>query len=91
MRLKDGFKLTDVAGDYMLIPVGEHSDSFGGFIALNECSAFLVKQLSTEISFSELVSRLLKEYAVDEATAVESVKYTVDSFSELGVIEGDIR
>ena len=88
MRLKDEFMLTDVAGDYLLIPVGEHSDAFGGYVALNACSAFLIRQMSQDISVPELVLRLQKEYEVDEAAARESVEYTVRNLSELGVIEG---
>jgi len=87
IKLKDNFKLTDIAGDAMLIPVGEDTYAFGGYVALNETAAFLIRQMSESIDEQELTARLLDAYEVDEQTAAESVAETVQKLRELGVVE----
>lgn len=86
MRLKDGFKLVDVVGDFTLIPVGEDATSFGGYVALNAVSAFLIRQMASDITEQELVLRLMEEYEIDEETAKESVDDAIAMLREIGVI-----
>ena len=68
MKLKDGFILRDVAGQTVVLPSGEEMD-LNMMITLNDTGKFLWELLEAEKSAAELVSALLSEYDVDEATA----------------------
>jgi hypothetical protein len=67
MKLKEGFILQEVAGETVVLPVGEQLD-MNMMITLNESGAFLWKQLeqaAEELHFAgvtreELVERLQK-------------------------------
>lgn len=72
MKLKDGFILRDVAGQTVVLPSGADLD-LNMMITLNDTGKFLWTLLETEKTEAELVSALLSEYDVDEATAAAAV------------------
>lgn len=41
MKIKSGFVLEQVGGDYLAVAVGELADTFNGMVRLNETGAFL--------------------------------------------------
>ena len=63
------FEITEVSGEFMAIPIGDTAHSFRGIVALNNASAFLLRQMETHKSKPELVNLLCSEFKVDEATA----------------------
>ena len=82
MRLKEGFLLRKVAGDYVVVPSGNAMIDFKAMISLNETGAFLWEALKNEQTEDGLVSALLGEYDVDEATAREDVGEFVNLLKE---------
>lgn len=68
MKIKDGFILREVAGETVVIPTGDTLD-LNMMITLNETGAFLWKQLEQETTEDAVVTALLGEYDVDEASA----------------------
>lgn len=73
MKLKDGYILREVAGNYIVVAVGDEALDFNGLITTNETGAYLWEKLSENISEQELVEALLSEYEVDEKTAIEDI------------------
>lgn len=63
--------LRDIAGENILVPVGETALRIQGMIALSESGALLWQALEQERTEEELVALLLEEYEVtpDEARA----------------------
>ena len=76
MKVKDDYLLRNVAGSHIVVPVGEGCLDFSGVITLNEVGAFLWEKLQADTSAEGLLSALLAEYDVDEATA----KADIDEF-----------
>ena len=72
MKLKDGFLLRKVAGEYVVIPTGSELD-LNMMITLNGTGAFLWEKLQAETTEDALVAALLAEYDVDEDIAKKSV------------------
>ena len=81
MKLKDGFILRQVAGEYVVLPVGGELD-FSGMITLNETGATLWKRLEQEAELADLTAALTAEYDVDEATAAAAVEQFVAQLKE---------
>ncbi len=73
MKIKDGYMLRKVAGNYIIVPVGTEAVDFNGLITTNETGAFLWQKLSEDISNEDLLSALLDEYEIDEATARDDI------------------
>lgn len=82
MKIKEGFILREVAGNYIVVAVGSMVKEFNGVINLNETGAFLWKVLEKGATEEDLKNALLAEYDVDEATALQGVKLFVSKIRE---------
>lgn len=87
MKLKEGFEIVDIAGDYMAIPTGSNMATYGGNVILNEVSAFLLKQMKQNVSKEDLVELMLNEYEVDRETASADIDEIIMTFTKLGLVE----
>lgn len=87
MKACPDFLLKEIAGDYMLIPVGKQYVDFAAMITLNETGAFLWKCLQEDCSQQQLVSALCGEYEIDEATAQSDVSAFVEMLSSNGMLQ----
>ena len=85
MKLKDGFMLRQVAGEYVVLSVGADLD-FNGMITLNETGATLWKRLEQEAELADLTAALTAEYDVDEATATVAAEQFVAKLKERGFL-----
>lgn len=87
MKILDGFILREVAGNYIVVSVGDRVKKFNGVINLNESGAFLWKQLENESDEDSLINALMAEYDVDEELAKKDVKAFVSTLKEAGLIK----
>lgn len=74
IKLKEGYIYRKIAGEHVVIPIGNNIADFNGIISLNETAAFLWQQLKDETEPSALVIALLDEYEVDQAQAEKDVE-----------------
>ncbi len=87
MKIKDGFILREVAGNYIVVAVGDAVKNFNGVINLNETGAFLWKELVKGCDEDALLAALLAEYDVDEEIAKTDVKAFITKLTEAGLIK----
>lgn len=87
MKIKDDFILKEIAGSYVVVPVRQRSVDFSGIIKLTESGAFLWKILINGAEKQDLVSALLDEYEVDEATAAADVDRFISSLNDADILE----
>jgi len=85
MKLKEGFILSEVGGQTVVIPSGDIID-LKVVITLNETGKFIWKHLSEETDIGALVDALLAEYDVDRATAEAHVKGFVKILEDNGFL-----
>ena len=81
MKLKNGFILREVAGENVVIPIGDALD-LNMMITLNETGCTLWKRLEQEAELADLTADLLAEYDVDEATAAAAAEQFVAKLNE---------
>ena len=82
MKIKDGYMLSNVAGKYIVVPLGSEALDFNGIITTNETGAFLWKCLENDISEKDLLTALLKEYDIDEKMAAEDLSDLINKLKE---------
>lgn len=87
MKIKKGFVLRVVAGESVVVPVGELSKSFHGMINLNETGAFLWRFFTEEHTVEEGVDALCGEYEVERERAAEDVNKFAEILTENGFVE----
>lgn len=88
MKLKEGYILREIAGNNVIIPVGDKRTKFNGVMTLSGTGAFLWKMLETGAeSEKELADAILSEYEIDEATASADVHSFVEKVYAKGLLE----
>lgn len=87
MKIKEGFILREVVGNYIVVAVGNAVKQFNGVINLNETGAFLWKRLSEGAEEQDLVDALLNEYEVSEEIAKRDVGIFIDKLKRENLIK----
>lgn len=87
MKIKDGFTLRNVVDEFIVMPTGDNIAKFEGAVVLNEISAFIYKQLENPVSRDDLLTAVLNEYDVDEATAAADLDALLDKLADMGILE----
>ncbi len=89
MKAKSGFVLRHVVGEYILIPTGENIGTFNGTVLLNDVSAFLWEKLQSPICREDLLTAMLDQYQVDEATAARDLDALLEKLRSYSLIEDE--
>ena len=87
MRIKDGFMLREIAGSWVVVPIGERVVEFNGLMTLSETGAMLWNRLEKGTDVEGLVAMLLDEYDVDKGTARADVEEFISVVGEKGLFE----
>ena len=87
MQIKQGFKLKEVCGERILVPMGENNVDFSKLIALNDSSYLLWRRMEKgPFTSEELVNILCEEYDVTPDVAVKDVENLIKQYRSEGVI-----
>lgn len=87
MRLKEGYELNNIIGEWAVVPIGGRMTDVNGILTLSESGAFLWNKLKTGSDIEKLVSSLLAEYKIDRSTAEEDVRQFIADLNKLGLLE----
>ena len=89
LKAKSGFILRDIAGEHILMPIDDNISKYNGVVLLNDVSAFLWKKLEHPVSRDDLLTALLDQYRVDEATAANDLDQLLEKLRSFDVIEDE--
>ena len=88
MKVKDGFVLTEAAGNSLVVAVGDMADKFSGYIKLNSTGAFIWKLIENkDRTTDELTAALTKEYEISEDIARRDILAFEKTLGDAGIIE----
>lgn len=86
MQLKHEFVMREVAGETLLVPVGQATLSLNGMLVLNGSGKLLWERIPAAGTEEDLVAAVLEEYEVDRQTAERDVREFLDSLRKLGIL-----
>lgn len=86
MKIKDGFMLRQVAGEWVVVPLGERVVEFNGIMTLSESGALLWQELEKDVSHEELVKAILREYEINEEIARFDIREFIAKLEETKLI-----
>ena len=90
MKISKGFMLREIAGEYIVVPIGKAVFQFMGLITLNEVGRFLWELLqSKEYSMDQLIQKICQSYEVEEAVAQSDVREFIDALKSRGILSDD--
>ena len=87
VKLKEGFMLREIAGQWVVIPIGERVVEMSGIISLTETGALIWKELEQNASIDDIIKKIVSEYDIDVETAKANAASFLESIKEKGLIE----
>ena len=87
MKIKKGFVLRRVMGNYVVVAVGEASRSFRGMIKLNDTGRVIWDMLSEGCERADIVKRICDEYEADAATVEADVDAFIKTLQGANILE----
>lgn len=87
MRINENFLLREVAGNTIVVPVGDAAERFSGMIKLNETAVCIWRALEDDTDEAEVIAALRAEYDIDEETAAADVARFIATLRKAGILE----
>ena len=87
MKVSNDFILREIAGEFLLVPVGAASAMFNGLITMNELGKFIFQALSEDLTARQVAEKITGEYEVDFATALADTEEFLDQLRQVGALE----
>ncbi|MBO4811030.1 MAG: PqqD family protein [Prevotella sp.] len=88
MKVKNGFKLRSVCGEYIIVAEGVENIDFSRVISLNDSAAYLWKNIQDkEFNADDLAELILEEYEIDKETATKDSENLINQWKDAGIIE----
>lgn len=66
MKLAENYMLKEIAGNYVVIPVGQNVVDYKGMLHLNPTGAFICKCLEEDTSMEAILEKMYAEYQAEE-------------------------
>ena len=86
MKSKLNLVKRNIAGDIILVPVGETSLKLNGLITLNEVGEFIWDNLENAEDDAAMAALVTGEYEVDPTVAAADVSEFLGKLRDLGVL-----
>lgn len=86
MRAVKDIILREIAGEYILIPVGAAALKIHGIINLTESGHLLWEKLQEPCREEELVAAIRQEYEIDKETAAQDVHDFLKKMADAGLL-----
>lgn len=88
MKIKKGFELREICGEYIVVAHGDKNIDFSKVINLNESAAVMWKEVADkDFTAEDLASILLNTYDVEEEIAQTDALRIMKEWIETGLAE----
>ena len=87
MKIKDNLLIREIAGTWIVVPIGQRVIEFNGLMTLNEIGVFIWKKLERETTVAELTKSVTDEYNIDEQTAINDIEEFIAKLIEKDLID----
>ena len=88
MKINENFVLKTIAGEAVVMPVGEAVSKVNGMIKLNPTAEVIWKALEKETDFESVINEVKANCdGVDEATLRDDVTAFIEKLRKLGILE----
>ncbi len=88
MKVKEGFQLRDVCGEFVVVAYGLQNIDFSKMVVFNESAVTVWKAVSArEFTTEDMAQALMDEYEVAPDTAMADATRLAEEWKEIGIIE----
>lgn len=86
MRLMEGLCVRNILGEFIAVPTGSAAAKLSGLVALSGSGKLLFDLLQTEQTEQSLLEAMLREYDIDEETALADIREYLDAVRQHGLL-----
>lgn len=87
MKIKSGFVVREIAGQSVVIALGQAGKIFNGLIKLNETGRLIWDMLVTGAEREEIIDAMAEAYDVDRADLARDCDAFLQSLQEKNILE----
>ncbi len=87
MKIREGFVAREIAGETIVIALGEASKIFNGMIKLNETGRIIWNGLSKGEDQETIIDGILAEYDVDRETVERDFNKFIETLRGANILE----
>lgn len=87
MRINGEYVLREIAGEFILVPIGNTAMEMNGMITLNEVGVFIWNKLKDECTREELLREILESFEIDEEHARSDLDEFLQQLEEAHLIQ----
>lgn len=87
MQIAEGFLLREIAGTWVVVPIGERLVHLNGILSLNESSSVLWKKLEDGAEIDDLVELLTDHFDVASDVARADVVAFIDELKSQDLLK----
>ena len=87
MKIKDGFVVRELAGQSIVVALGEASKTFNGMIKLNDTGRLIWDMLAQGKSRDEIADKFIAEYEVERAIAERDIDAFIEVLQGADILE----
>ena len=87
MKIKKGFVIQEVAGQWVAVATGSAAKDFSGIVKLNATAAHVWKGLEQGQTREQIIASMVEAYDIDEQTAGEDVDALCQQLVQAGIAQ----
>ena len=87
MKINGEYVLREIAGEFILVPIGNTAMEMNGMITLNEVGVFIWNKLKDECTREELLREILESFEIDEEHARSDLDEFLQQLEEAHLIQ----
>ena len=87
MKIKGEYVLREIAGEYILIPIGKTALEMNGMITMDEVGVTIWRGLEEAKNEEEILQIILEAYEVEEKVALADMKEFMKKLLDAGLVE----
>ena len=87
MKIKKGFVIQEVAGQWVAVATGSAARDFSGIVKLNATAAHVWKGLEQGQTREQIIAGMVEAYDIDEQTVGEDVDALLQRLVQAGIAE----
>ena len=89
MKIKDGFLLKNIAGEWVVVPTGDRALRMQGAMILNDVASFIWRQLLSSVLYEAVLDAIVNDYDIERSEAQRDLDAFLNRLKELDALDDE--
>ena len=89
MKIKDGFLLKNIAGEWVVVPTGDRALRMQGAMILNDVASFIWKKLQSSVLYEAVLDAITNDYDIKRSEAKQDLDIFLSRLQEIDALDDE--